>query len=272
MSTGIVLTYHGLEGGGLPGEATADPLAREYLVSAGRFHEALDLIPPERSVTVSDLANRPSGDWVCVTFDDGLVSDAAIAAPELARRGLKATFFVTVGNVGRRGYCSWEDLGAMSRQGMEIGSHGMTHRPLVDLERTQAEAEIRESKGRLEDGLGIGVSAFAPVGGHFTDWMVDVARAAGYGSFATMVPGRTTIRGAPVLVRRNHVMARHGLAHVRRVLEGRRVYLAGLQVRYYLLLLPKMVFGLRGYERVKAVILRLRPGSLRASAAPRRLR
>lgn len=265
MTSVITLTYHGLEGGRRLDEKLLDNFARKYMVQKTRFLEGLGFVPPRRCSTVAELSSKPNGDWLCLTFDDGLSSDADVAVPALIERGLRGTFFVTVENIGRPGYCGWKDLAGMIRLGMEIGSHGLTHRPLTRMDRVRAADEIQESKVRLEEGLGVSVSSFAPVGGHYRAWMVNTASRAGYTVFATMIPGRTRVDTPPLLLRRNHVLAEHNANHVMKVLEGRRGLLAALRLRYQLLLIPKKLIGLGGYERVKAALFRLQERATRTS-------
>ena len=58
---------------------------------------------------------------------------------------------------------------------MEIGSHGLTHEYLTTMAPREAIREIRESKASIEQTLGLEVTSFAPVGGHFRRWMVEEA-------------------------------------------------------------------------------------------------
>jgi peptidoglycan/xylan/chitin deacetylase (PgdA/CDA1 family) len=59
-----------------------------------------------------------------ITFDDGNESDALIALPELAKRNIKATFFVIGGRIGSPHYLDRAALRDLISAGMEIGSHG----------------------------------------------------------------------------------------------------------------------------------------------------
>lgn len=60
---------------------------------------------------------------VSLTYDDGLNSQLDHALPELNRRGLKATFFLTRENMEGR-LSDWEAVG---RAGHEIADHTVTH-------------------------------------------------------------------------------------------------------------------------------------------------
>lgn len=65
-------------------------------------------------------------DTVALTFDDGWATQYP-AALYLARRGLRATFFLTVNNLDRSGYLTRLQVREMVRLGMIIGDHLMDH-------------------------------------------------------------------------------------------------------------------------------------------------
>jgi len=194
-----------------------------------------------------------------LTFDDGLISDFEIAYPILIAKGHKATFFITAENVGHPGYTNVEHLKEMAKAGMEIGSHGLTHRYLVTMPRTEAVREIRESKERLEQEIGVTISSFAPVGGHFRKWMLDLASEAGYKAFATMIPGRTWGGKNLVLLWRNHIQAHHDATYISRLLNGDRRTLILNRLQYYLLSVPKTILGMRNYDRSKGFLFMIFP-------------
>src|SRR5689334_2197924 len=77
-------------------------------------------------------AAQPRFEWpggakaaVSITYDDGLNSQLDNVVPELDRRGLKATFFLTEENIrqGRR-LAEWERVAA---EGHEVANHTVTH-------------------------------------------------------------------------------------------------------------------------------------------------
>lgn len=139
---------------------------------------------------------------------------------------------------------------------MEIGSHGLTHRYLVTMSRPEAEREICESKGRLEREIGVEITSFAPVGGHYHMWMREVARNAGYKTFATMIPGRTRGSKDMLLLRRNHIQAYHDAAYVSRLINGDGWTLALNSLRYHLLHVPKIILGMQNYDRAKEFLFK----------------
>jgi peptidoglycan/xylan/chitin deacetylase (PgdA/CDA1 family) len=114
MDSRLVLIFHGI--GGRPPWAGADEEA--YWCSERNFLSILDAIPQ-----LSAELQIP----IELTFDDGNATDVSIAAPALQKRGLKATFFVCAGRIGKQGYLDKAQLRSLSAAGMSIGSHGWDH-------------------------------------------------------------------------------------------------------------------------------------------------
>jgi peptidoglycan/xylan/chitin deacetylase (PgdA/CDA1 family) len=104
--------------------------------------------------------NLPDG-GVLVTIDDADVSAYTHALPVLQRHRIPAVLFVIVGQVGQQGFVSYEQLGAMTVAGLEIGSHTMTHTNLATLAPAAAHRELVQSKRMLQDALNAEVRAFA---------------------------------------------------------------------------------------------------------------
>lgn len=136
-----------------------------------------------------------------LSFDDGYRSMATVAGPILARRGVPALVFVASGFVGLEGEAlrrymveglRWphviepmtlRDLRSWIDLGLEVGSHGVTHRPFSEMDEDDARCELAESKAYLERATGQTVSCFAwPFGKekHFPRRFVPLARSVGY--------------------------------------------------------------------------------------------
>jgi peptidoglycan/xylan/chitin deacetylase (PgdA/CDA1 family) len=96
-----------------------------------------------------------------LTFDDGNSSDALIALPEIAKRGLKAAFFVCAGRIGKDHYLDRMALKDLLAAGMEVGTHGMDHRNWRGLDGTSLDAEIGAARRRIEDICGVAVTKAA---------------------------------------------------------------------------------------------------------------
>lgn len=128
----INLTFHGIGGP----TRRLDPHEDEVWLNRERFLSILD-----------EVAGRPD---VAISFDDGNASDVALALPALRERGLRATFFVVAGRLGEPAFLDEAGVRALAAAGMEIGCHGMRHRPWRGLDRRALHEELVDAKAVLE--------------------------------------------------------------------------------------------------------------------------
>jgi peptidoglycan/xylan/chitin deacetylase (PgdA/CDA1 family) len=161
---------------------------------------------------------------VLITFDDGYLDNLENAAPVLHRHGYPAVQFVPLAYVGDRQplpheehlaahgvlnpTVDWSQLVELERLGVRIESHGISHRPLADLELDEAAREIAISKLRLEEQLGRPVRAFSFVKGseaHYKQVHLSLVRQAGYDVAFTAVSGANTPTSDPLQLRRYNV-------------------------------------------------------------------
>lgn len=153
-----VLNYHSVGPGG-----------DEFTVPLSTFEGELDWLVAKgyRTVSLHDLLqSREQGRRlpprsVILTFDDGREDALSIVLPALLKRGMRGSFFVITGAVGRPGYLTWDGVRALAAAGMEIGSHTVTHARLADLAGDRVDAELRQSRAELEKQLKRPVEALA---------------------------------------------------------------------------------------------------------------
>jgi len=105
---------------------------------------------------------------IVLTFDDGFREHLAIAR-YLARRGIKATFFVITGlreYMGKE-LLKPEEIREIASMGHEIGSHTVTHIDMTRVPEDVMYRELVESKRYLSELLSDEVTSFAyPYGPH----------------------------------------------------------------------------------------------------------
>ena len=161
---------------------------------------------------------------VLITFDDGYRDNLENAAPILHKHGYAAVQFVPLAYVGDRQplpheehlaasgvlnpTVDWDELGELEKLGVRIESHGISHRPLADLEIDEAAREIAISKLRLEERLGRPVRAFSYVKGseaHYKQVHLSLVRQAGYDVAFTAVSGANSPASDPLELRRYNV-------------------------------------------------------------------
>ena len=150
-----------------------------------------------RGVSTSELRRAKSTgdarDLVGLTFDDGYKDFLHTAVPVLESFGFSATVFVVVGMLGKEN--CWNhthnprprmellgatDLREVSKRGMEVGSHSMTHADLAGLNPQTLEAEVKDSRQMLSELLGEEVEGFCYPYGSLDRAAVEAARQAGY--------------------------------------------------------------------------------------------
>jgi peptidoglycan/xylan/chitin deacetylase (PgdA/CDA1 family) len=106
------------------------------------------------------------------------------------------------------GTLSWDELGELEEGGIRVESHGISHRPLAELEVDEAAREIMLSKLRLEERLGRPVRAFAYVKGseaHYKPVHLSLLRQAGYEVAFTSVSGANGPATDPLRLHRYNV-------------------------------------------------------------------
>jgi peptidoglycan/xylan/chitin deacetylase (PgdA/CDA1 family) len=117
-----------------------------------------------------------------VTFDDGYADVLHNAAPVLRRLGMPATMYVITDRppLVNSGFLSWGGVKELEREGFDIGSHTVTHRPLTSLSSQESVEELVRSRQELERHLGHPVQWLAYPHGAVDARVVELARYAGY--------------------------------------------------------------------------------------------
>lgn len=256
MKNAVVLTLHGVAPDDKNSIAGQDISAAKYTITRSTLIKIASFLKARKSCSLEEFVDHNSTGNTILTFDDGLISDYSEAFPALQDRGIKATFFITAENIGKPGYMSQSQIIELARYGMEIASHGLQHRYLVNLSESDARREIQDSREALQQLLGKPVTSFAPVGGHYMSWMIGFSRDVGYRAFATMIPGRTSNSqpGDLLVVRRNHIQSHHRFPYISSLVAGDSFLLARNQIRYSLLSVPKRIMGMDSYDRLKRML------------------
>ncbi|MET7438974.1 polysaccharide deacetylase family protein [Streptomyces sp. NPDC005568] len=167
-------------------------------------------------VAVDLIAARARGEGrglIGLTFDDGYADFVEHALPVLRRHGCGATLFVLPGRLD--GENAWDPLGprkpllgkqgirvAAATEGIEIGSHGLTHVDLTTADDAVLRAEVAESRAALAELIGADIDGFCYPYGTVDQRAVDAVRAAGYRYACAIDPGPLT---GPFALPRVHV-------------------------------------------------------------------
>lgn len=206
----VMLMYHAVA----PDSGTPD---WPWAVSMRAFRAQLDFLQAEGYATppMRELVATPHA-WpartAVITFDDGYTDNLA-ACEELDKRGMKASWFVVAGAIGREPHWPSDgrpagrmldasELKDMHRRGFEIGSHTVNHARLPALDDANLHRELADSRALIEAALDAPVTSFAyPYGA----WDARCARAvadAGYAAACTTRTGWALRDNDPFRLRR----------------------------------------------------------------------
>lgn len=160
---------------------------RPYCLSEGKYLEHLDYLQSQgyTGISISEVYGVKTSRVVGITFDDGFESDFFKAFPELEKRGFRATFYIVTGYVGKKDYMNWAQIKELKRRGMEIGSHSISHRYLLDLDYQTISNEFFQSKETLEGKLGEPVDSFSVPYGFVNQKIINIAFEVGYQTVCT---------------------------------------------------------------------------------------
>jgi len=233
-----------------------------YCVSVEKFREQMEWVCAFVRYRVNALnattrqrdnattRQRDNARTILITFDDGLIDNYTNAYPILKEFGLKAYFFILVGKVGRDGYMNWEQIRQLRDAGMVIGSHGMTHRILTELNDAELDYELSESKKILEQKLGAGVEYLSIPRGFTNKNVIEKVKKVGYKAVFTSNPKDSDgyKRG------RIPVKSNWSIEYFARVMKNGPSLKdrAGEWVKG----LSKKMLGAKNYDRVRSAILK----------------
>lgn len=203
-----VLTYHNIDTP--PKEAKLKTL---YL-KPKKFQRQLWLLqrlgfssPPAGKFNLSEKE-------VLLTFDDGYKDFIENALPVVKKYRFRAIVFIVADLVGeynkwdwkklnvKKYLMDWKDIEHIMKEGIEIGSHTLTHPFLTQLDPKEAIKEIEYSKKKLEDRLGIEIKSFCYPYGDYNEQIRDVVESVGYKNAFTTKEGSFEAEDDPFQIRR----------------------------------------------------------------------
>jgi peptidoglycan/xylan/chitin deacetylase (PgdA/CDA1 family) len=167
---------------------------------------------------------------IVLTFDDGYQDFYSAAFPILRRFGFGASVFLPTDLIGvDRGvqrYLTWQQVLDLHKQGVEFGSHTVSHPTLVDLPLPEIEREVRASKSEIENRVGAAVEsfsfphAFPQEDRRFGGMVAGLLRECGYRYAVTTVIGRASPKDDRYALKRIPVNDGDDEALFRAKLEG----------------------------------------------------
>ena len=114
----IYLMYHELEVEGRPLCQSEQGYVR-YVVKKPHFSEQMSCLQSAgiQGISVSSALANKNSKAIVITFDDGYETDLTVAAPILKAVNFGATFYITVGFLGRSGYMIPQQVRELSEAG-----------------------------------------------------------------------------------------------------------------------------------------------------------
>lgn len=198
-----ILAYHAIA------DLGDDPRLAEYGVPPRLLEEQLDALIGSgwRFVGLDAVLAALAGEGelprraLLLTFDDAYADLLEVACPIMAERGLPGVVFAVAGQLG--GTNEWDNrhrattldlldadgLRAVEADGIEVGSHTVSHRPLTEVSETELEEEIAGSATLLEQAGLPRPQTFSYPYGEWSPEIAAAARDAGYAASFTIEPG-----------------------------------------------------------------------------------
>jgi peptidoglycan/xylan/chitin deacetylase (PgdA/CDA1 family) len=227
----FVLMYHSV---GVVGDdphlLTVTPERLEAQLAALRFQGL-------RGMSMRELL-RCDRRGVGLTFDDGYADFLDVAVPVLKRHGCTATVFALAGRLdGDNGWDAEGDrkrlmtageLRSAAREGMEIGSHGLLHRRLPEVDAAELAQEVSASRALLGEIVGGPVDGFAYPYGALGRREVAAVETASYSYACAVGLAGTGVRPGPHAIPRSYAGQRDGALTLlaKRVRHSARVAVA----------------------------------------------
>ena len=192
-----------------------------------------------QTVTAAELAatlaagGELSARTVVLTFDDGYEDFHSRAMPLLTRYGFTATVFVTTGWVrdsgplpaGRRPgrMLSWGQIEEAAGAGIEVAAHSCLHPQLDQLPGKQLREELRASRARLEDRLGVAVAGVAYPFGYSNTTVRKTTRDMGYAYGCAVANAMAARDSDPFALPRLTIRRSTAMTTFQDVVQGRNI-------------------------------------------------
>lgn len=203
--------------------------SHHFTISLQKFRSQLKFLHENNYRVLSvlewykSLRNQKKGSdrTVVLTFDDGYADNFYYVSPILKKYNFKATFYPICNHIDQNKKFPWlnepnyplnanlplnsRQICQMDEEGMEIGSHTLSHTKLTQLSKQDSWKEIKESKDRIEEILGHSISSFSYPFGAWFDFKSShqsMVKKAGYKSAVTSIYGSNSYHTNMTLLKR----------------------------------------------------------------------
>jgi len=138
-----------------------------------------------------------------ITFDDGYRDFYTVAMDVIRQCGFTATIFLATDRIGKTPACiegahylTWNEVRELHAEGIQFGSHTVTHPDLRSLDPSSLDYELGDSKEIIEQNIGESVDAFSyPFGfpeedANFARFLEDLLKNLGFECGVSTILGR----------------------------------------------------------------------------------
>ena len=261
-----ILMYHDIE---LPESQynRTDIEVRPYVLPEPKFEEQMYYLAEQgyRVISLEDFVSfvkdkKPLPEKsIVITFDDGHISNYLKAYPILKKWGFKAVFFIITSSVGMPGMLTWEQIQEMADNGMEIGSHTVTHSPPSTLTRAELIRELGESKKILEERLGREVRWLSSPTGYYNRTIEVIARDVRYQAVCTGKFGINRIGCNLFSLKRIAIKRSYSFSTFKALVELQPTVISFHKVTGTLRANMRKLLGVRVYEAIRRRLLGILP-------------
>ena len=236
-----------------------------YSLQVRQFQEQIEYLFRNnyKSLSLSSLfkKNYNFEKGVVITFDDGLIGNYEFAFPVLRKCDFTATIFIIVNRVSSEGYMNWEQLSELSKNGISIQSHTMTHQPLEQLTDEEVYYELSESKRIIEEKLGTSVNYLGLPHGSMNNNIVPIAKEIGYlGICSSTIKFADSINHSFV-IGRIPIKERHGIKTFKRIIFQNNIMILKFKLAALLTNSLRNIMGLDNYRKFYRFIFRIKTRS-----------
>jgi peptidoglycan/xylan/chitin deacetylase (PgdA/CDA1 family) len=199
----ILSGHRVIDAGGPLSDADRRDLARGCL-SLAEFRGRIEYLRGAYAfASLNDCAARlregrkPPAGALALTFDDGFRDVYDHALPYLIQRRIPFSVFLTTDWLGRPGMMTVEQVREMATKSGDLvswGAHGVTHKPLTEMNTSDAEQEIVRSRERVEELVGSPVRLFCYPDGKYNAEIRRLLEVRGF--LAACATGRRINHGA----------------------------------------------------------------------------
>lgn len=258
-----ILLYHDIETLENPSEKT-DGAALGTVVRLDEFESHMEYLAEKgfHGISVDQYlekikSKRISRKDIVLTFDDGHISNYMYALPVLQQHSFFATFFIIADQINEKYFMTAHQLQELRKNGMEIGSHGLTHAWLPLLDPDEIEHEIEASRKKIEDASKGIVKTFAYPGGHYTEFILKSVKKNGYAAALSCILGTNKENTEPYLLKRIEIRKGTSKTDFQKALKPSSIFFYRVIDRLKRAI--KRVAGLKRYEKLRHNLYALYP-------------